>query len=244
MLCVLSACNVCTKSHAGIHNYRPHSKDEGRYCFHRCLSVNILRAGVTPCGRWGQVPPSQVQAGGGSPFPGRDRRYLHPRGYPPVSRMGYHPIWNWKGGTPHPTQSWEGGHPPAGSGKGYPPQSRSGPRTGGTPQPKQHSVYLLRGGWYTSCVHAGGLSCFMFETYTQFLEKNSQIVNLNQIHFLAKFIFPKTKKIPIPLFPQLLVNSAPENSALQCTSCHNYLFHGFYNNLATSYLFWKLKFII
>ena len=48
-----------------------------------------------------------------------------------------------QGGTPH-------------SGMGYPP-ARSG---WGTPRIGQQKEYLLRGGRYASCVHAGGLSCF------------------------------------------------------------------------------------
>ena len=32
---------------------------------------------------------------------------------------------------------------------------------GGHPLPEQHSVYLLRGRQYASCVHAGGLSCWL-----------------------------------------------------------------------------------
>ena len=58
------------------------------------------------------------------------------RGTPPT-RQGY-----------SPTQVQVGGYP------GYPPPGR------GTPPPDQHSVYLLRGGRYASCVHAGGLFLF------------------------------------------------------------------------------------
>ena len=35
-------------------------------------------------------------------------------------------------------------------------------RRGGVPPTEQHGVYLLRGGRYASCVHAGGLSCFIY----------------------------------------------------------------------------------
>ena len=54
------------------------------------------------------------------------------------------------GGTP--AGGYPGGEYP--SRGGYP----SGGPTQGTP-PDQHSVYLLHGGRYASCVHAGGLSC-------------------------------------------------------------------------------------
>ena len=43
-------------------------------------------------------------------------------------------------------------------------------RQGGYPLPEQHSVYLLRGGRYASCVYAGGLSC------------NSSCVEIDKIH--------------------------------------------------------------
>ena len=105
------------------------------------------------------VPPSQVgvlpSQVGGYPLP-RQGYYLPRWGYYLLPRQGvlpsqvgvlpsqvgvlpsqvrgyYLPRW----GTPSPDRS----------------QAR------GYPLPEQHSVYLLRGGRYASCVHAGGLSC-------------------------------------------------------------------------------------
>ena len=57
----------------------------------------------------------------------------------------------WPGGTLARGVPWLGGLPCLG---GYPGQ-------GGT-QLGQHREYLLHGGQYASCVHAGGLSCFIY----------------------------------------------------------------------------------
>ena len=60
-----------------------------------------------------------------------------------------------------------GGSGPAGGGQS---SSRGGgqvqlggvsPPTGGSAKIAQHREYLLHGRWYASCVHAGGLSCFL-----------------------------------------------------------------------------------
>ena len=94
------------------------------------------------------------------------------------------PTWTWTGGTPPcpPTWTWTGGamphpHPPnldldGGPAPPCPPSHftwMGGPAPpyldldrGHFPPPppqKQHSVYLLCGSRYASCVHAGGLSC-------------------------------------------------------------------------------------
>ena len=71
--------------------------------------------------------------GGGTPFPGLDGGY-------PIQLTGPRPRW----GVPHPRSSG-----------GVPPQQGVNP----PPPPDQHSVYLLCGRRYASCVHAGGLSC-------------------------------------------------------------------------------------
>ena len=100
-----------------------------------------------------------------------------PPGVPPHPGLGGGPTW----GTPHPGlgggPAWGTPHPGLGRGPtqgtppsrsrwgacpGYPPPSRS--RWGahpGYPPPhqEQHSVYLLHGSWYASCIHTGGLSC-------------------------------------------------------------------------------------
>ena len=47
----------------------------------------------------------------------------------------------------------------------------------GVPQPEQHSVYLLCGGRYASCVHAGGLSCFCAKKDWIFKEEMAQMTN-------------------------------------------------------------------
>ena len=85
-------------------------------------------------------------------------------------------LWWWGGGG-YPIQlmvvegSTRGTLPPAG-GPAWGTPGRGGPCLGypwqgcptrGTtpPRQEQHSVYLLRGGRYASCIRAGGLSCFL-----------------------------------------------------------------------------------
>ena len=84
--------------------YRPRTKYEGRYCFHRCLSVRI--SGEYPIQRMaggGVFTPSQVQTG-----------VPHPR-----SRQG--------GGTPTHTSRTRWGIPPLQDWVGYPhPPPQSG----------------------------------------------------------------------------------------------------------------------
>ena len=99
--------------------------------------------GGTPVLLGGGVPPSLVRTGG-YPYP------VLIGGTPSQVRMGY---THWQDGVPPidtmgvalPSAGWSTPHP--------------GPRTGGVPQLEQHSMYLLRGAWYASCVHAGGLPC-------------------------------------------------------------------------------------
>ena len=61
--------NTYSASTTHIYNYRPRTKYEGRYCFHRCLSVNISGGGGVGgvphprFGWWGR---------GGYPIPGLD----------------------------------------------------------------------------------------------------------------------------------------------------------------------------
>ena len=62
------------------------------------------------------------------------------------------------GGVPWQGVTLPGGYPGGGyPGGGYP--GRGLPCRGGT-QLGQHREYLLHGGRYASCVHAGGLSCY------------------------------------------------------------------------------------
>ena len=84
-----------------------------------------------------------------------------------IRRMGEGTVFSLSVHTP--TGCWGlDGCPPVKTGSGYPP-SRT---RWGTPHPgphapppgqetDQHSEHLLRGGWYASCVHAGGLSCLL-----------------------------------------------------------------------------------
>ena len=76
--------------------YRPHPKDGGKVMFSVCQFTPRLGGGGTP---------SQVQADGGYPIPGQDRR-----GYPILlTRGGGYPISGLDGGTP--SQVWKGGIP-------------------------------------------------------------------------------------------------------------------------------------
>ena len=91
----------------------------GRYCFHRCLSVNIsvgwgVGGGVYPILGLGRGVPhlrsrGYPMSGGGTPCPGRP----HPRsgwgGERAIPAWGGYPISGWGGtlGTP-PTEIWDG----------------------------------------------------------------------------------------------------------------------------------------
>ena len=92
--------------------------------------------------RGGEVTASSWWGGGG----------IHP------ADGGSTPSQVWMGGYPLPRSGW--GVPLPRSGWGVPPiQVRS--QDGGYPLLKQHSMYLLRSGRRASCVHGGGLSCFI-----------------------------------------------------------------------------------
>ena len=126
--------------------------------------------------RWGGTP-SQVQVGG-YPIQGPGRG--HPSRVPPTPSRGVHlprvPPSRGRppGVPPTPGRGCPSGVPPSrGCPPGVPP-SRGAPAQGTPlpaggarpgypppPQQEQHSVYLLRGGRYVSCVHAGGLSCLI-----------------------------------------------------------------------------------
>ena len=134
----------------------------GGYIFSLSVSSHLGGRGGTRGPPAGGSPP----AGEGAPPAGKGACPLLGRGHPLPRRRGAsllgrgHPLLG-KGGTPcwGAPPAKEGGCPPAGGGVppllGAPCQGGEG----GAP-PKQHSVYLLRGGRYASCIHAGGLSCF------------------------------------------------------------------------------------
>ena len=130
------------------HYYRPRTKYEGRYCFHRCLSVHTCRGGT----------PSQVRMGdtqfpgqdGGCPIPMSGWGYPIPRSGQGVPhshvRTGGTTSQVWMGGTPIPgldrrvpysRSGW--GYPIPGLDRGYPhPKSRSG--WGTPPQSRDSSI--------------------------------------------------------------------------------------------------------
>ena len=92
----------------------------------------------------------------GRGYPGQVRRWgegVVPR---PGLTGGWIPHPGLTGGTP--ARSDLGGYPSPQ--QGYPP-SRGTPGSGTPPPPGagQHMEYLISGGRYASCVHAGGLSC-------------------------------------------------------------------------------------
>ena len=84
-------------------------------------------------------------------------------GYPPPNQnwMGYLPNWDWMG-YPPPQSELDGVSPQLGLDGVSPPPRRTGWGTFPPPETEQQSKYLLRSGWYASCVHAGRLSCFYF----------------------------------------------------------------------------------
>ena len=140
------------------------SKDDGRLCFHKSLSVN---RGVPTLAGWG-VPtlaegvPTLEQGGTylawgyiswpESTYFGWGRYLSCPTGTYPGWRGTYHgwgnvPTLDWV-----PQSAWIGEPPPRQASWGYTfPQ-----------ETEQHSEYLLCGGRYASCVHARGLCFFVF----------------------------------------------------------------------------------
>ena len=125
------------------------------------LSTPRLGEGGTPFpgpGRGAGVLPHPGQIPGRVGVGGRGRA-----GVPPIQIRSQ--VGGW--GYPHPGQipGWGTGW----GGIGYPPiqvRSQDGGGGGRGPLPEQHSVYLLRGGRYASCVHAGGLSCIILWVYS------------------------------------------------------------------------------
>ena len=131
-------------------------------------------------GRWCLPPPPHQ---GTCPHPGQDGGY--PKVPTPHQGTSTHPGQDGSGGTPRylppakvpppPIQARIVGRVPQGT---YPPPTRSGwgrgypkiptlPRSRYLPPPPipgigQHMEYLIRCGRYASCVHAGGLSCYLY----------------------------------------------------------------------------------
>ena len=131
---------------------------------------------ILPDGGQG-VPPSFLMAGGTPSFLSRGTPIFQIGGTPsffmrgtpggtPTSRSGPRSGWGtpWSGldgyprtpirtGWGYPLSGLDGGYPPVGTGWGYPPPPK---------KTEQQSEYLLCGGRYASCVHAGGLSYYTF----------------------------------------------------------------------------------
>ena len=111
-----SGCNASCCLAERLSCYRPRTKYEGSYCFHRCLAVNISGGG-TPFQVWVGFTLSQVR---GYPVPGMGEGVLHPR-----SGWRGTPSQVWVGVTP--SQVWMGGgYPIPGLGGRKVPHSRSG----------------------------------------------------------------------------------------------------------------------
>ena len=125
--------------------------DDGGYPIPEGYPGQVLMVGGTPSQVWGGGVP-QPGLDGGMEYP-PDLGWATPHhqdlaGVPPYPGMD----------TPPPDLGW--GTPTIKTWLGYPPTLGWG-----TPPPQtwdgvppSHSEHLLRGGWYASCVHAGGIS--------------------------------------------------------------------------------------
>ena len=103
-----------------------------------------VRTGVE--GTWATPRPGQDRGGGYLGYPQARSGQGVPR-VPPGARSG-----------------WEGTHdtpPRPGQDGGYLRYPPSQVRMGGYPGTGQHMEYLISGGQYASCIHAGGLSCLV-----------------------------------------------------------------------------------
>ena len=127
------------------------------------FTARIRRMFVSPHFDQGERYPVPGLDGGGGGEPHPSSRWGG-EGYPIQLSMGIpHPRSGQ--GVPHPSQDWMGyPHlgwvpPPARTGWGTPPPGQDWMGLPFPPYTEQHS-HLLHGGWYASCVHAGGLSCF------------------------------------------------------------------------------------
>ena len=130
------------------------------------LSVCLSTGGTPARSRWGEVPRPGPDGGGGTlarsrwggiPWPGPDG------GYPDQVQMGGTPARFRQGDTPGggTLKDNQVGEPPTLdgvplAGMGYPPAGIGHP-----PSTGQQMEYLICHGQYASCIHAGGLSCFL-----------------------------------------------------------------------------------
>ena len=186
---MFSHVSVCLFTPAGVGGVPPSQVTMGELPPSRSggtpIQVPVQHRGVS----WGTgVPPSsagwsQVRRGGKVPIPGHDGGGL-PWGTP----MGYTiQVPGQDGDVPQgtpPSPGWGSpsrsqvrlGYPPS-AGWGLPPPSVPG-QDRGVPRLEQYGVYLLRGGRYASCVHAGGLSCskFAFKTVVMFFVTNFRMM--------------------------------------------------------------------
>ena len=135
-----------------------------RLCFHRRQSVYRHRVGggggVTPS------PSHNTSTGpmsfiGGTPVTGSR------------SLLGGTP-WPGQDGVPPPTQPGQDGVPPPSQDRmGYPP-----------PRDRTSKEYLLHGGQYASCVHAGAQSCLFIYKMKCFRENFVKISEFRKLHTL------------------------------------------------------------
>ena len=164
LLCEFSNTDVLITAHV--------RSTTGRLCFDTCVSIHLSvhRGGaqVQPGGvrsrrRGGGVRSSrgggQVQTGASGPDGGGQVQPVGGGGQVQLAGGGSGPAGG--GGQVQPARGgWSG---PTGGGEGSGPgRGGSGPAgggVGGSAKIGQHREYLLHGGRYASCVHAGGLSC-------------------------------------------------------------------------------------
>ena len=160
----------------------PASEGWGKVLFSVCQFTSRRGEGTPSCRQGGGGgTPSQVRMGGGwwvlhftSGWWGGG--YPHPRsGW----GVGVSPLQVWMGTGATTILGQDGGQgvPPSQVRTGVPPsQDRGTPlsRIGVPPHPgprsgqlEQHCVYLLRGGRYACCVHAGGLSCYLMNLWSK-----------------------------------------------------------------------------
>ena len=110
-----------------------------------------------------------------------------------IGREGYSVLLT--GG--YPFQGQDGGTPIPGQNRRYPIQLMGGTpvwvpgQDGGIPQLEQHSVHLLRGRRYASCVHARGLSCW--DRYPVHHRIRDSLVN-RETDTIESITFPHTPK--------------------------------------------------